>query len=63
MINEFDQVIIKKSGITGTVVDVRTSKGERIYTIEADKKGTPGGFGDEDSWKLYDCTAAEIEKA
>jgi len=45
MINEFEQVRIKKSGITGTVVDIRTVEGEKIYTIEADEIGTPGGFG------------------
>lgn len=62
MINEFEQVRIKKSGITGTVVDIRTVEGEEIYTIEADEIGTPGGFGDDTGWKLYDCAAAEIEK-
>lgn len=62
MINEFDQARIKNTGITGTVVDIRTIKGEKIYTIEADKKGTPGGFGDDNGWKLYDCTATEIEE-
>ena len=62
MINEFDHVRIKSSGITGIVVDISTINGKTNYIIESDEKGVPGGWGEADSWKLFDCTADELEK-
>nr|DAP50757.1 MAG TPA: hypothetical protein [Caudoviricetes sp.] len=62
MIKLFDHVKIKETGITGIVVDIGEVKGEARYEVEADEKGTPGGYGDEGDWKLYGCRAAEIEK-
>ena len=55
MIEEFDRVRIKGSGITGTVVDISEVKGRRIFVVESDEKGVPGGYGSDDSWKLFDC--------
>ena len=61
MINEFDHVRIKSSGITGIVVDISTVNGKTNYEVESDEKGTPGGYGSENSWKLYSCKENEIE--
>lgn len=61
-INEFDKVRIKKTGIVGTVVDVHRISGETVFIVESDKKGVPGGYGDKDNWKLFDCLEGELEK-
>ena len=62
MIEEFDRVRIKGSGVTGTVVDISEVKGRRIFVVESDEKGVPGGYGSDDSWKLFDCAEDELEK-
>jgi hypothetical protein len=61
MINEYDHVRIKKNGITGVVVDLPRREGDLYYTVESDERGTPGGYGSDDSYKLYDCLAEELE--
>ena len=62
MIKEYDKVKIKETGVTGDVIDIYSVGGETHYTVESDQKGVPGGRGDEDSWKLFDCTEEELEK-
>ena len=62
MIKEYDKVRIKESGITGEVIDIYAVGGVMHFTVESDEKGVPGGRGDEDSWKLFDCTEEELEK-
>jgi hypothetical protein len=55
-INEFDHVRIKKTGVTGIVVDISVgADGQRSYCIEDDikKDGT---------WPLYDCDEEDLEK-
>ncbi len=61
-INEFDKVKIKSTGITGVVVDIHTVNGETVFIVESDEKGVPGGFGTDDSWKLFDCQETDLEK-
>jgi hypothetical protein len=61
--NEYDKVRIKKTGIIGEIIDIYCPVvGETEYTVESDEKGVPGGWGDADSWKLFNCTADELEK-
>ena len=60
MIDWFAHVRIKETGITGIVVDIHTLKNTEWFIVESDEKGTPGGFGDDDSWKLYDCVEFEL---
>ena len=62
MINEFDHVKIKTNGIIGEVVDVYVSNEEKIFVVESDKKGVPGGYGNNDSWKLCWCLEEQLEK-
>ena len=31
------------------------------YTVESDERGAPGGYGTEDSFKLFDCRAEDLE--
>ena len=61
MIDWFAHVRIKETGITGIVVDIHTVKGIERFEVESDEKGTPGGFSDDDSWKLYGCVESELE--
>ena len=61
MIDWFAHVRIKETGITGIVVDIHTVKGIERFEVESDEKGTPGGYGDDDSWKLYGCVESELE--
>ena len=61
MIDWFAHVRIKETGITGIVVDIHTIEGTEWFIVESDEEGTPGGFGDDDSWKLYDCVESELE--
>lgn len=62
MINEFDHVKIKSTGITGVVVDISIVAGKTIFVVESDNKGVPGGYGDDASWKLFDCFENDLEK-
>lgn len=61
MIELFTHVRIKETGITGIVVDIGTVRGKERFEVESDEKGTPGGYGDDDSWKLYGCVESELE--
>ena len=62
MLREYDHVRIKKTGITGIIVDVPQNQRERFFTVESDDRDTSGGYGTEGSYKLYDCLAEELEK-
>nr|DAU78494.1 MAG TPA: hypothetical protein [Caudoviricetes sp.]DAV11944.1 MAG TPA: hypothetical protein [Caudoviricetes sp.] len=65
LIKEFDHVRIKKTGVTGIVVDISNAQGRGgLYIVESDEKGVPGGWweADPDSWNLFDCTLDELEK-
>ena len=62
MIEEFDHVRIKKTGITGIVVDISDINGSKTLIVESDDKGVSGGWGSDDSWKLFDCTEDELER-
>lgn len=62
MIEEYDKVRIKATGVIGEIIDIYTVGGEKHYTVESDEKGVPGGRGAPDSWKLFDCLAEELEK-
>ncbi len=62
MIKLFDHVEIKETGVTGIVVDVSKVNGQTRYEVEADQKGTQGGYGEKNSWKLYACIADELRK-
>lgn len=62
MINEYDKVKIKKTGIIGEVIDIYTVNGKTIYTVESDERGVPGGYGEDDVFKLFDCEEQELEK-
>lgn len=62
MLKEYDKVRIKKSGIVGEIIDIYYPQtGETVYTVESDEKGVPGGRGDPDDWKFFDCLADELE--
>ena len=56
-----DKVLIKKTGIVGTVVDVSEDNGAPLYVVESDTPYSEGGYGGK--WKLYDCRAEEITRA
>lgn len=63
MFKEYEKVRIKKTGIIGEIIDVYyPASGEKKYTVESDEKGVPGGWGDADSWKLFDCEENELER-
>lgn len=63
MFEEYDRVRIKENGIVGEIVDIyHPANGETKYTVESDEKGVPGGYGPDDSWKLFDCTEDELER-
>ena len=58
MMELYDHVKIKSSGVTGIIVDILNGR----YTVEADEErkasddsGYPG------RWPLYTCTSSEIE--
>ena len=60
MFLEYDKVIIKATGVTGEIIDIYSADGSTYYTVESDEKGVPGGFGEDDSWKLFECLENEI---
>lgn len=62
MLTEYDKVKIKASGVTGVIVDIYEASGNTYYTVESDEKGVPGGFGEKDSWKLFECRESDLEK-
>ena len=60
---EYEKVRIKATGITGEIIDIyHPANGKTMYTVESDEKGVPGGRGDTDSWKLFDCEKSELER-
>lgn len=60
MFKEYDKVIIKATGITGEIIDIYSASGNTYYTVESDEKGVLGGFGEDDSWKLFECLESEL---
>ena len=62
MIEEYGHVRIKKTGITGIVVDITEYTDRTVYVVESDEKGVPGGYGGKNSWKLFWCEEEEIEE-
>ncbi|MBQ7874915.1 MAG: hypothetical protein IJ306_07155 [Oscillospiraceae bacterium] len=62
MLKENDHVKIKKANITGEIIDVSIVEGKYVYIVESDEKGVPGGYGGENSWKLFWCNKEELEK-
>lgn len=50
------------TGIIGRVIDVHMTNGIKVYIVESAEKGVPGGYGGDDSWKLFDCTEEELER-
>ena len=62
MITEYDKVRIRENGIVGEVIDIYTINGNTYYTVESDEKGVPGGYGDANDWKLFDCELDDLEK-
>lgn len=55
MFNEFEEVRIKKTGATGTIVDKSERKGRTMYLIESDVRNEKGVF------PIYDAWEEEIE--
>ncbi len=64
MINEYDHVKIKSTGVCGIVIDISESIDGEIYVVESDKKGVPGGWWGQshNEWNLFDCALDDIEK-
>ena len=62
MIQEYDEVIINESGIRGTVIDIYKAQGIVFYTVESDERGVPGGWGQDDNYKLFTCRIEELTK-
>ena len=57
-----DNVLIKSSGIIGTIVDISEINGKTIYVVENNKEGAAlGGYGKK--WTLFDCSAEDITRA
>lgn len=56
-----DKVIILKTGIAGTVVDVSTDGGVIQYIVESDIPNVSGGYGGK--WALFDCRAEELARS
>ena len=58
MMELYERVKIKSSGITGIIVDILDDR----FTIEADEERKPGdNSGYPGRWALYTCSATEIE--
>lgn len=62
MINEFDEVRIKGTSITGIVVDVHTSAGKTMCYVDSEQKGTPGEHGYDEDWDMFYLNISELEK-
>ena len=54
---EFEKVRIKKTGLTGTIVDI--SRGLYIVESDVENPDIPGGYGNR--FLLFDCKESEIE--
>lgn len=50
----YDRVKIKKTGVTGIIVDIRRTPDE-IYTVEADSRDMSGRY------PLFDCKKDDLE--
>lgn len=62
MLNMYDKVRILSKDLIGTIVDIRKSGNETIYTVESDTKGKRSdGYGG--VFPLFDCKENEIVKA
>lgn len=58
MMELFDHVKIKASGVTGIIVDVLNGR----FTVEADEERKSGDVsGYPGRWPLYTCLASELE--
>ena len=58
MMELYDHVRIKSSGVTGIIVDVLNDR----FTVEADEERKSGdNSGYPGRWPLYTCSASEIE--
>ncbi len=62
MINEYDHVRIKRTGICGIVIDIPESSKNHI--VESNEKGAPGGWWEPNpnEWSLFDCTLDDLKK-
>lgn len=61
MLSMFDKVRILSKDLNGTIVDIRKSNNETIYTVESDTKGKRSdGYGG--IFPLFDCKENEITK-
>lgn len=63
MIELYDKVIIKSSGVKGEVIDISAIAGKTVYIVESDEKGVPGGYGEDGGYKLFWCKEGELEIA
>ena len=61
MIREYDKVIIKSSGVAGEVVDIFEVDDKKMFTVESDARGVPGGIGFEGDYKLFHCREEELQ--
>ena len=61
MIAWFAHVRIQENGLNGRDDDINKKEGTEWFIVESDEEGTPSGFGEDDSWKLYDCVESELE--
>ena len=59
MFELFEQVIIKSSGIPGTIVDKSVRNGKVNYIVESDIKGRIEGC-DGGDWPLFDCVDEDL---
>ena len=59
MFELFEQVIIKRNGIPGTIVDKSIRNGKVNYIVESDIKGCIEGF-DGGDWPLFDCVDEDL---
>ena len=61
MFKEYEEVRIKRNGVTGIIVDKTVRDGRNYYIVESNKKGPiEGGYGD--LWPLFDCEEEELQK-
>ncbi len=62
MINEYDHVRIKSTGICGIVIDI--SESSKNHIVESNEKGVPGSWWEPNpnEWSLFDCTLDDLEK-
>ena len=61
MFREYDKVFIKNTGISGEIVDIYEVNNIKIYTVESDERGVPGGIGYDGDYKLFHCKKEELQ--